>query len=135
MANFLYAGAKTRMLTGAFDWTSDPVVAILVAAGQYTPSIHHATLLDLPASARVAVSNVLTGKTVTGNVVDADDYLFAFVSGPPCSGVILAINTGTDATSSLICWLDDAVVGIPYTPVDAPVQLTWNDGLYKIFAL
>lgn len=135
MANFLYPSAKTLMLTGQFDWTTDPVSVILVAQSLYTPSINHQTLLDVPAAARVAVSAVLTGKTVTGNVVDADDYLFSFVSGPPCQGVILTFNTGNDATSPLICFLDEAVKGIPYTPVNAPVQLVWNDGQYKIFAL
>jgi hypothetical protein len=135
MANFLYSSAKSLMLTAQFDWTTDPISVILVAQGQYTPSINHQTLLDVPASARVATSAVLTGKTVVGNVVDADDYLFSFVSGPPCQGVILCSNTGNDATSPLICFLDEAVKGIPYTPTSAPVQLIWDNGPYRIFAL
>jgi hypothetical protein len=135
MANFLYPSCKTLMLTGQFDWTTDPVCAILIAQGQYTPSINHQTLLDVPNSARVATSEVLTGKTVAGNVVDADDYLFSFVAGPPCQGVILCVNTGTDATSSLICFLDEAVSGIPYSPASAPVQLNWDNGPHKIFSL
>jgi hypothetical protein len=135
MANFLFPSAKTLMLTGAFNWLTDPISVILVASGQYTPSINHTTLLDVPASARVAVSGILTGRTVVGNVVDADDYLFSFVSGPACQGVLVTVNTGNDATSPLICWLDDAVIGIPYNPVNAPVQIVWSDGPYKIFAL
>lgn len=135
MANFLYPNAKRLMLTGQFDWTSDDVVAVLVATGQYVPSINHISLLDVPASARVAVSGVLTGKAVATNVVDADDCLFSAVSGPPCSSVLLVAMGDTDATSWLICHLDDAISGLPLTPTASPVQLAWSDGADKIFAL
>ena len=135
MANFLYPSIKTKMLTSQFNWPGDPIVAILIATGQYTPSINHTTLLDVPHSARVAVSAVLTGKVVDVNVVDADDYLFTYVSGPPVNAVILAVNTGFDATSLLICYLDQAVAGIPFNPAASPVQLTWDNGPSKIFSL
>lgn len=135
MANFMYPSIKTKMLTGSFNWPADPVVAILIAQGQYTPSINHTTLLDVPHSARVAISAGLTGKVVNVNVVDADDYLFTYVSGPPVNAVILAVDTGNDATSALICYLDQAVVGIPFAPATSPVQITWDNGPGKIFAL
>jgi len=135
MANFLYPSIKTKMLTGQFNWTSDDVVAVLVATGQYIPSINHATMLDVSASARVATSDVLTGKTVDVNVVDADDYLYTYVAGPPVDAVLL-VNKGTnDATSYLICHLDETVVGLPFNPSAAPAQLTWDNGPNKIFAL
>lgn len=135
MSNFVYPSFKNLLLTGQFDWTSDNVVAILIATGLYTPSVNHATLLDVPASARVAMSDVLTGKTVTVNVVDADDYLYTYVSGPPCNAVLLAVNSGVEATSWLICHLDETIEGLPFNPSAGPVQLTWNNGPAKIFAL
>ena len=135
MANFIYPSIKSRLLTGQFDWTGDNVVAILVATGLYEPSVNHATLLDVPASARVATSEILTGRTVAVNVVDADDYLYTDVSGPPVNAVLLVSYGTNDATSYLICHLDDAVTGIPFNPAAAPVQLTWSNGPSKIFAL
>jgi len=135
MANFLYTNIKRLLLTGQFDWTTDNVVAILIATGQYEPSINHATLLDIPAAARVAVSGILTGKTVSVNVVDADDYLYTTVSGPPVNAVILAVSNVSEATSPLICYLDDAVLGLPITPSAGPIQLTWSNGAAKVFAL
>lgn len=135
MANFIYPSIKARMLTGQFDWTGDNVVAILVATGLYEPSVNHATLLDVPASARVATSGILTGRTVDVNVVDADDYLYTDVSGPPVGAVLLVSYGTSDATSYLICHLDDAVTGIPFNPSASPVQLTWSNGSSKIFAL
>ncbi len=131
----MYPSIKAKMLSGEFDWTSDDVVAVLIATGQYTPSINHATLLDIPASARVAVSDVLTGKTVDVNVVNADDYLFSDVSGLPVNAIVLAVSGTTEATSWLICHLDDCVTGIPFNPSASPVQITWNEGASKIFAL
>jgi len=135
MANFLYTNAKRLMLTGAFDWVHDPIVVILIAKDLYAPSINHATLLDVPAEARVATSDVLAGKAVNINVVDADDYMFTYVVGPPVMGVILAVASGNEATSWLICYMDDAIKGIPFNPNAAPVQLKWDDGPAKIFAL
>ena len=135
MANFMYPSAKTLMLTGQFNWLTDPVIAILIAEGQYTPSINHTTMLDVPHSARVALSTILTGRSVNVNVVDADDYLYTYVSGPRVNAVLLAVNTGLDATSSLICYLDTAVTGIPFNPAASPVQITWDNGPGKIFAL
>jgi hypothetical protein len=135
MANFMYPNAKKLMLTGQFNWTTDNIRAILIATGQYTPSVNHATLLDIPASAKVATSDVLTGKTVDVNVVDADDYLYTYVSGPEVNAVVLVATGTNDATSFLICHLDETVVGLPFAPSAGPVQLTWNDGASKIFAL
>jgi len=135
MANFLYPSIKARMLTKQFGWTTDNVRAILLATGQYTPSVNHATLLDVPASARVATSDVLTGRTVSVNVVDADDYLYTSVAGPPVDALILVAVGTNDATSWLICHLDDAVTGIPFNPSASPVQITWSNGANKIFAL
>jgi hypothetical protein len=135
MANFMYPSIKAKMLTGAFNWTTDPVVVILIATGQYTPSVNHATLLDIPASARVATSAVLTGKTVNVNVVDAYDYLFTYVAGPPVNSVILAVSSGVESTSWLICHLDSSIVGIPFSPSASAAQLIWNNGPNRIFAL
>lgn len=135
MANFMYPSIKTRMLTGQFNWTGDDVVVVLIATGQYVPSINHTSLLDVPASARVATSDVLTGRTVDVNVVDADDYLYTYVAGPQVDSVLLVSKGTNDATSWLICHLDETVVGLPFAPSAGPVQLTWNDGPNKIFAL
>lgn len=135
MADFAYVKAKNLMLTGAFDWINDPVSVILVASGQYQPSINHATLLDVPASARVAVSGTLSGRIVNSNVVDADDYLFTSVTGPQVNAVILFVNSGTESTSHLICHLDSAVAGLPFSPSSSPVNLAWSNGASKIFSL
>lgn len=131
----MYPSTKTRMLTGQFDWTGDDVVVVLIATGQYVPSINHTSLLDVSASARVATSDVLTGRTVDVNVVDADDYLYTYVAGPQVDSVLLVSKGTNDATSWLICHLDETVVGLPFSPSAGPVQLTWNDGPNKIFAL
>ena len=131
----MYPSVKARMLTAQFDWTGDDVVAILIATGQYVPSVNHTSLLDVPVSARVATSDVLTGRTVSVNVVDADNYLYAYVAGPQVASVLLVSKGTNDATSWLICHLDETVVGLPFAPAAGPVQLTWNDGPNKIFAL
>lgn len=134
MSNFMFPAIKAKMLAGQFNWLTDPVVAVLIAAGKYTPSVNHASLLDIPVSARVATSDVLTGKSIQVNVVDADDYLYTSVSGLPVAAVVLAVNSGVPATSWLICYLDQ-VSGLPFSPGGGPIQLTWSNETGKIFAL
>ena len=131
----MYPNAKRLMLTGQFNWTTDNIRAILIATGQYTPSVNHTSLLDVPAPARVAISDVLSGKVVNVNVVDANDLLYADVSGPEIGAVLLVAMGSTDATSWLICHLDEAIAGLPFASSAGAVQLTWNNGPDKIFAL
>ena len=122
------------MLTGKFSWLSDNVVAILIAQGQYSPSINHQSMADIPVVARIATSGSLTGKTVSVNTVDAGNYLFTNITGPPIAAVVLAYSTGTDISSPLICYLDQ-VTGLPYVPSTGTVQVSWSAGTNGIFAL
>jgi hypothetical protein len=134
MSNFAYPSIKAKMLTGQFNWLTNNISVVLVAQGAYTPSTAHQTLLDVPVASRVAASAVLTGRTVSANVVDADDYLFSSVSGPVIGAAILVANGTNDATSSLICYLDTEI-GLPFTPNTGPLQVSWDNGPNRIFAL
>ena len=133
MADFLYANIKAKMLSGGLRGTGNDIVAVLVSA-QYAPSVNHATLQDIPASARVAISDNLTGKTVNVNVVDADDVTISSVSGPEVNAIILAVDSGDEATSWLICHLDSSVTGLPFEPA-GDVLLSWSNDTGRIFAL
>ena len=134
MSDQIYPSAKTLFLTGSFDWLTDPIAAVLVNTTFYTYSPAHQTLLDVPVQARVAASGTLTGLSVLGGVVDADDTTFGSVTGNLASAVILTVDTGTDATSNLICYLDSGT-GFPVNPDGGVIQLVWSNNQSKIFSL
>jgi hypothetical protein len=123
----MYLQAKTDLLNGNLDWVADDIRAVLVDAADYTPNLTADTHLDdVPAGARVATSGAMTGKTAAAGVADAADVTFAAVSGDQAEGVLLYKHTGSEATSTLILWLDTGVTGLPVTPDGDDITVRWD---------
>ena len=134
MANQLYSKAKEDFLSGALDLTSVAIKAVLVDTDDYTFSAAHEDLADIPAGARVATSGNLATKTVTGGVFDADDLTFSNVTGDQSEALVIYYDSGVEATSRLIAYIDTAT-GLPITPNGGDIDLTFDSGANKIFAL
>jgi hypothetical protein len=83
---------------------------------------------------RAATSGALTGKTVTAGVADAVDVTFTAVSGATVEAIVLYADSGTEATSRLIAYIDTAT-GLPLTPNGGDVTVAWDNGANKIFKL
>ena len=135
MANALFDTARERFLEGQFLWTTDTIKAVLVDSGTYTVNLSsHEFLADVGAGARIATSSAFTGKAVTGGAADANDVTFSSVSGASIEAIILYKDTGVDATSPLIAYIDTAT-GLPITPNGGDIIVTWDNGPNKIFKL
>jgi hypothetical protein len=135
MANTLYDEARRLFLEAGINWMTDDIKAILVDAGAYTPNFtSHQHLADIGQSARVTPGVLLTGKATTGGAADANDVTFSAVSGPSIEAIVLYRDSGSDATSTLIAWLDTAT-GLPITPNGGDIIVTWDNGANKIFRL
>lgn len=115
------------------DLEADDIRAILVDTADYTFSNTHDYLDDVAAGARVAVSGALQNKSVTARVFDADDIVISSVTGDGTEAVILYKHTGTESTSRLIAYIDNA--GVALTPNGNNVTLAWDNGANKIFKL
>ncbi|MFA5439641.1 hypothetical protein [Dehalococcoides sp.] len=134
MANALYAKAKQAFLSKQIDLLNDTIKATLVDSADYTLDLaNHDFIDDVPAGARVATVT-LSGKSVTGGVFDASDPTFSSVTGDQCEYIIIWQDTGTESTSHLIAVIDTAT-GLPITPNGADINLVWDNGASKIFAL
>lgn len=134
MATALYPKAKEDFLSGNIDLTSDTIKAVLVTSA-YTYSASHEDLADVGAGTRVAISSALTNPDVTSGVFDADDVLYDNLTGSTFSYVILFKDTGSEASSRLILYIDSFASGMPNTPNGADRTVQWSDGSSKIFAL
>ena len=138
MANFIYDKAREKFLTGAINWTSDTIKAVLVDTAAYTPApTTHEFLSDIPSGDRIATSAALTGKTANspaGGVADADNVTWPTVTGDPSEALVLIKDTGSAATSPLICYIDTAT-GLPVTPNGGDITVTWDNGSNRIFKL
>ena len=133
MANTLYDAARQRFLEAQINWMTDTVKVILVDTGAYTPQTSiHQYLADIPVSARIAGPVTLTAKATTGGAADAADVTFTSVSGTSIEAIIIYIDTGTEATSPLVAYIDTAT-GLPISPNGGDIIVTWDNGTNKIF--
>ena len=133
MANTLYDFARQRFLEEQINWMTDTIKVILVDNGAYTPQTSvHQYLSDIPTSARIAGPVTLTSKATTGGAADAADCTFTSVTGASIESIIIYADTGVEATSPLIAYIDTAT-GLPITPNGGDIIVTWDNGSNKIF--
>jgi hypothetical protein len=84
---------------------------------------------DLTGGSIVARSGNLASKTTANGVFDAADITITAVSGSAFTHIILYADSGSDATSRLVCVFDIA----SYTPTGADITVIWNaSGLFSI---
>ena len=135
MSNARYAYANERFLTGQLNWLTQTFRVILVDTRNYAflKDVHR-TLADVPADARVAVSDPLAGTSATSGVARANAVTLSSVSGQTVSAMIVFHDTGTESTSELVVYLDNAH-GLPFSPQGASVTITWDAGPSGIFSL
>ena len=133
MANTLYDYCRQRFLEAQINWMTDTVKVILVSTSAYTPQTAvHQYLADISGSARIAGPVTLTAKATTGGAADAADCTFTSVSGATINAIVIYKDTGTEATSPLIAYIDTAT-GLPITPNGGDIIVTWDNGVNKIF--
>lgn len=133
MANTLYDYCRQRFLEAQINWMTDTVKVILVSTSAYTPQTAvHQYLADIPVSARIAGPVTLTAKATTSGAADAADCTFTSVSGATINAIVIYKDTGTEATSPLIAYIDTAT-GLPITPNGGDIIVTWDNGVNKIF--
>ena len=133
MANTLYDYCRQRFLESQINWMTDTIKVLLVSTSAYTPQTAvHQYLADIPVSARIAGPVTLTAKATTGGAADAADCTFTSVSGATINAIVIYKDTGTEATSPLIAYIDTAT-GLPITPNGGDIIVTWDNGVNKIF--
>jgi hypothetical protein len=112
MASGLFNSARQKFIQGDIDWDANDVECLLVK-NTYTFDETDEFVTDLVAhecSASGYVRQNVTTRTAsdaTTTVIDCDDVDFGVLgSGESLSGAVFFVNSGADATSSLICFID-----------------------------
>lgn len=131
MSNTLFPKFKELLLQ---NLASATVKVMLVKSG-YTYSSSHQYLSDVSTYDN-GRSSALTNITVANGIFDADDVSGITVSASAqVIAVVLYKDTGNDSTSPLIAYID-TMTGLPFTVgAGGTVQIIWDNGDYKIFAL
>jgi hypothetical protein len=131
MASQLYPKGKAHLLGLATkaDLVADTIKVMAVDNSTTVYNSTHEFVSDLAGGGIVSRTVALTAKTVTGGVFAAANTTFTAVVGPTILAVIVYKDTGADATSPLIAWLDTNAFG----PTGGDISLTWNaSGIFAI---
>jgi hypothetical protein len=123
MANALYPKTKAKFLRALLDLQGVSIKAALLDQATYTYSATHEFMSSV--SGIVARTRALTGKTVnmTTGAFDSDDPTAEVVTGSNIYRLVLYVDTGSDATSSIIMFQDTGVTTVPFTPDGSDVRI------------
>lgn len=135
MANALYSLAKQKFLSGAIDWVSNDIRAVLVDLADYTPNLVTDEFLSsiAPAAQVADMTTSMTSKVAPLGVADADDVTYPSVSGDVSEAIAIYQFVTNDADSPLIALIDTAT-GLPVTPDGNDINILWDNGVNRIFA-
>ena len=133
--NALYNKGKERMLRGQVNFDTADIRAMLVTTGYNFNATHEFLNIVEAFRAPGTTDIVMTGKTTTDGVFDADDVNFAAVpAGSTLRGVVLYVNTGNPATSPLLHFVG-LIAGFPLASNGAEILVRWSNGSFRIFSL
>lgn len=133
MANAIYPKWKEAVIQGSANSSlAGNVKAILVDTADYTYNAAHDFLDDVPGGAIVATSGNLGTKTYTNGTFDTADFTFTAVTGDVSEALIIYIDTGSAATSRLVCYRDTSVTGLPVTPNGGDITVSVPSGWFDL---
>lgn len=134
MANALYGLGKQKLLSGSIDLTTATMKASLISSS-YTANLSTDEFYSTPVAFILNSAQTLGTKTVTLGVFDAADITFSAVtSGATAKCVVIWKDTGSNATSPLLAYID-TITGFPLATNGGDITIVWDSGANKIFAL
>lgn len=132
MANALYPKFKESILQAGLNLSSDTIKVALVDTNVYTYNSTHQFYSSVSSGA-VGTPVTLTSKTFTNGVFDAADATLTSVTGAQSEALVLYKDTGNNATSNLVAFLDTGFTGMPVTPNGGNIGIQWNaSGIFSL---
>lgn len=131
MANRLYPKGRAKFAEALVAWSTHNFKVAALLTG-YTYSATHEFVTDLGGNI-VARSSNLTGKTSVGGILKSDPASFASLTGGRVLYLVIFRDTGVDATSPLLYYIDTAS-NLPFTPngITTTVQFDPTTGDFQV---
>lgn len=137
MASGVYDKFRETCLSKTGPSYSTNNIKVGFCSTKYTFSAAHQFLSSVLSSQMVKRSTTnLASKAITNGVANAANITLNAVStGKIVKSIVMWRDTGSSATSELICYIDTATAGLPFTPANANYTIAWSTGTNKIFRL
>lgn len=134
MANALYGKGKEKILSAAINFSTDTIKAALVSSA-YAPTLATDEFYSTISANVLNTPQTLSTKSILLGVFDADDVTYtAVTSGATAKAVVLYKDTGLAGSSPLLAYID-VITGFPLATNGGDIQVVWDAGAYKIFAI
>jgi len=134
MSNALYAKGKEKMLAASINFVSDTIKVALVK-NTYPQNLATDEFYSDISAYVIGTPQTLGSKTTTAGVFDAGDATYtAVTAGDTLEGVVIYKDTGAEATSPLLAYID-TITGFPLATNGGDITIAWDNGAYKIFSL
>lgn len=135
MVNALYDKGREAFLNAGISFSADTIKMVLIDVTNYTVDLaNHQYLSSIPVAARVAISAALTSKTSTNGVANAANPTFTAVTGSSAEAIVIYKDTGNEATSPLIAYIDNAGA-MTVTPNGNDIPVLIDTGVNHLFKL
>jgi hypothetical protein len=136
VVSFVFPSALDAILHGSIDLEAVTLKLQAIDTDEYSPAASTTDdfLADVPSAARIESPVALTGALVqnAGLGVDVAVVIPAVAdSEPPIGALLVYRDTGSEATSNLLLWIDTAI-GLPLTPTGADVEITLPTTLLQL---
>lgn len=127
MVNRIYPKFKEARGTAAsnIDIIDLDLRVILVNSG-YVYDDTHDMLDDISGPSRITISPSLSGKTNLNGVLKADPVILLDDVGSTLNAMIFYINTGSESSSRLICYIDTGLGTIN----PSGRRINWPNGIF-----
>lgn len=134
MANALFGKGKEKLLSGSINLSTDTIKVALMSSA-YSPNLSTDEFWSGISANVLGTPQTLGTKTITLGVFDAADITYAAVtSGSTASRLVIYKDTGLSSSSPLLAMID-TITGFPLATNGGDIQVAWDNGASKIFAL
>lgn len=134
MANAWYRKGAEKTFLMQINWSTDTIKARLVK-NTYAQNLSTDEFVSSVTKITGTTDQTLASKTVTDGVFDAADITFTAVpAGETSEGIVIYKDTGVEATSPLLLYID-TITGFPLATSGGDVDIRWDNGAYKIVSL
>lgn len=134
MANSLYNITRQDFLTATTAWTAYSPKVILLKSG-YTFDEAHQFLDEVASAARVGTPQEILTLTANDGKANGSGVTFSSLAvGETVEAILIYHDTGVEATSQLIAYIDDAR-GLPFVTTDGDLIVQWDVIANAIFRL
>lgn len=131
----MYPKGLGHILAGDVAFGSDTIKALFVNSSQTYNSAHE-FVSDLTAGDIIDRSGALSSPTTTSGVADAaDETVSAVTTGNTIAAIVVYKDTGADASSILLAWIDHDSGGsaISQATNGGDIDIQWNaSGIFSI---